>query len=238
MPKTVDFTFTPNGVADQPIPLRLYAEGALYSTTTNTLFISDTHFGKADSFRHAGIAVPTQIIDRDLAKISSVIAHSGATKVIILGDFFHTRQSQSENVLSALSAWRQCHINIDVSIVKGNHDLHAGPPPIALNIETVDEPYQLAPFICCHLPQPSAHESGYILAGHLHPYVTMRDRDGSSHRFASFIFGPHQAILPAFGGFTGGSAYRPTQNDRVFLIAEGELIEVSTKIRQPSRRRR
>jgi metallophosphoesterase superfamily enzyme len=101
----------------------------------------------------------------------------------------------------------------------------------------------LPPFVCHHQPQPKASNEGYILAGHLHPYVVMRDRDGSRLRLASFIFGPYQAILPAFGGFTGGSAYLPTNHDRVFVIAEGEIVEVPTTGRRtpsssPARRAR
>jgi hypothetical protein len=46
-------------------------------------------------------------------------------------------------------------------------------------------------------------------------------------RLAAYIFGPHQAILPAFGGFTGGSAYRPTGADRVVVIGEGEIVEIT-----------
>jgi len=54
----------------------------------------------------------------------------------------------------------------------------------------------------------------------------LHDRDGSSMRLAAFIFSPYQAILPAFGGFTGGSAYRPTMADRVVVIGEGEIVEI------------
>jgi metallophosphoesterase superfamily enzyme len=150
-----------------------------------------------------------------------------------LGDFFHTRHSRSDSALSTLETWRNQHAGIEIVLVLGNHDVHAGIPPAALNIQVVDAPLTLGPFQCHHLPQPDPAATGYILAGHLHPYIVMRDRDGSRLRFPGYIFGPNQAILPAFGGFTGGQAFSPSPNDRVFVIAEGEIVEVPT--RPPSR---
>jgi len=144
-----------------------------------------------------------------------------------LGDFFHTRESQSENVLATLLEWRGRHSDLQIELVLGNHDAHAGAPPDQLDIHAIDAPHIVAPFVCCHLPQADASEEGYLLTGHLHPFVTMREQDGSSLRFPAFIFGPDQAILPAFGGFTGGSAYKPRANDRVVVMAQGEIVEIA-----------
>lgn len=226
MPDTLDFTLP---LADHHLALRLFAEGAIYWPAGSALFIADPHFGKADHFRHAGIAIPTTILDHDLARLSHLLVQSGASKLIILGDFFHTRYSQNEGVLDSLAAWRQTHTMLDITLVQGNHDIHAGPPPTEIGIKSVPAPHILGPFLCHHMPQPKAnHSDGYILAGHLHPYVVLFDRDGTRMRLASFIFGPNQAILPAFGGFTGGSHYAPSRQDRVFVVAHGEIVEVPT----------
>jgi uncharacterized protein len=226
MPDTLDFALS---LADEHIPLRLYADGALYWPADKTLFITDPHFGKADHFRQAGIAIPTAILDRDLARLSRLVTQSGATNLVVLGDFFHSRHSQSAGALESLAAWRHRHPALDIVLVQGNHDLHAGPPPSEMGIDTVEAPHRVGPFACHHTPQSKGHNAeGYSLAGHLHPYVMLFDRDGSRMRLASFIFGPHQAILPAFGGFTGGSHYPPARHDRVFVVAHGEIVEVPT----------
>lgn len=236
MPASTDFIL-PFG--DIPISLRLFAEGALYWPDGRTLFITDPHFGKADSFRQAGIAIPTAIHDRDLLRLSNLLTETDAIKLVVLGDFFHTRHSQSENILTSLNAWRQQHPQIEIILVQGNHDLHAGPPPPEVNILSVEAPHYVGPFVCHHHPQSKASsENGYLLAGHLHPYVVLHDRDGSRMRLSSFIFGQHQAILPAFGGFTGGSHYPPSATDRVFAIAHGEIIEVPTTTRRAAPQRR
>jgi len=35
-------------------------------------------------------------------------------------------------------------------------------------------------------------------------------------------------VLPAFGGFTGGATVRPRRGDRVFVVAEEEIVEVGS----------
>jgi uncharacterized protein len=215
------------------LSLRLYAEGALFWPDGQTLFIADPHFGKADSFHHAGIAIPTAILDHDLARLSGLLSTSQSTRLVILGDFFHTRHSQSDNVLNALEQWRDQHAQLEIVLILGNHDAHAGVPPAYLNIQSVVAPWSLGPFQCHHHPQVEPSAAGYILAGHLHPCVVMRDRDGSSLRLASFILGPHQAILPAFGAFTGGHSVAPSTKDRVFVIADGQIVEVPTARQSP-----
>jgi uncharacterized protein len=42
-----------------------------------------------------------------------------------------------------------------------------------------------------------------------------------------FYFGQRQALLPAFGVFTGLAKIRPLKNDKVFVIVEGKIMDVS-----------
>jgi uncharacterized protein len=229
MPDSIDITLP---IKSTLVPLRLYAEGAILWHEGATLFITDPHFGKADSFHHAGIAIPTTVLDHDLDRLTRLLVTTEASRLVVLGDFFHNRHSQSDSALKILETWRNQHPNLEIVLVLGNHDLHAGNPPAYLNIRAVNAPFALGPFQCHHLPQPEPSAGGYILAGHLHPCVVLRDRDGTSLRLPSYIFGPGQAILPAFGSFTGGQSYAPSPNDRVFVISAGEITEVPTS-RQP-----
>jgi metallophosphoesterase superfamily enzyme len=149
---------------------------------------------------------------------------------------FHTRASQSPGVLSALAEWRRQHPAIGVTLVLGNHDLHAGPPPATLAIDCVAEPYALEPFVCYHHPPETQRlaKRSYALAGHLHPAAMLRDADGSRLRLPCFHVGERAAVLPAFGTFTGGHAVRPRAGDRVFVLAEGIIAEVTHDARNPS----
>ena len=67
----------------------------------------------------------------------------------------------------------------------------------------------------------------YTLAGHVHPGVVMRGPGRQRLKLPCFTFGPRVGVLPAFGGFTGTAAGAPRSGDRVFAVADGEVLEVS-----------
>jgi metallophosphoesterase superfamily enzyme len=109
--------------------------------------------------------------------------------------------------------------------VRGNHDCHAGDPPPELRIECVDEPHLEAVFVLTHHPQDSRH--GYVLAGHIHPAVRLVGRARQSASLPCFWFAKGCAVLPAFGSFTGTATVDVARDDRVFVIADGRVLDVS-----------
>ena len=44
-----------------------------------------------------------------------------------------------------------------------------------------------------------------------------------------FCFGPCGAPLPAFGSFIGNQVIRPTDEDRIYLIADDEIVEMQNR---------
>ncbi len=208
----------------------LLAARALYWAAEATLFVADPHFGKSDSFQAAGLPVPSGATADDLARLSRCLDETGAQRLIILGDFFHTRASQSEQVIEALEGWRGRHRTLSVTLIAGNHDRHAGPPPASLNIIGVCEPYLLGPFACHHEPpqRQSQVPTRYALAGHVHPVATLRDVDGTRLRLSCFHVGQSTTVLPAFGAFTGGHAIRARLGDRVFVVGPEDIAEIRT----------
>ncbi|MEJ5246497.1 MAG: ligase-associated DNA damage response endonuclease PdeM [Caldilinea sp.] len=202
----------------------LLATRALYWPSGATLFIADPHFGKTDSFQAAGVPLPNGATGDDLRRLSASIHATGARRLVILGDFFHTRASQSPATLDALTAWRREHPGLEVLLVPGNHDRHAGAPPAGLDIACAPEPLLLAPFACYHHP-PADASTTYALAGHIHPTATLRDIDGSRHRFPCFHIGARAAVLPAFAAFAGGQTIRPAPGDRIFIVSGNSIHE-------------
>jgi hypothetical protein len=49
--------------------------------------------------------------------------------------------------------------------------------------------------------------------------------NGRALTLPCFYFGRDYALLPAFGEFTGTAVVRPRTGERVFVLAEGEIIE-------------
>ncbi|MBG9389821.1 ligase-associated DNA damage response endonuclease PdeM [Caenimonas aquaedulcis] len=204
----------------------LHPSGAALLSADHTLLIADAHFGKAVSFRKLGVPVPQGTTTETLDALTSAIEATQAKRVVFLGDFLHSRRSHAAPTLAALSRWREQHVGIDLTLVRGNHDDRAGDPPASLGIEVVDEPLPSGPFALCHHPRPVA--GLYVLAGHWHPCISVGGRAFQRLRLPCFWFGddsgalPENAVgvLPAFGSFTGMHRIEPRAGDRIFPVAD------------------
>jgi uncharacterized protein len=206
--------------------LTLLPQRALFWPAMSMLVIADIHFGKAASFRAQGIPVPRGTTTENLEMLTTLVAATGATSILFLGDFLHARHAHAAATMAALHAWREGHSDLALTLVRGNHDSHAGDPPSSLAIAVVDEPYLVGPFVFAHHPQ--AHPDGYVLAGHVHPVYRLAAR-GDALRLPCYVFGTEGGLLPSFGAFTGGHPVTPAPHDRLFLATPDMVIELNTR---------
>lgn len=202
--------------------LELLPDPAIYWRRENALLITDTHFGKAATFRNAGIPVPEQTTATDLARLSTLLAFTSAKKLFILGDLLHAKAGRRPQVLDAILAWRTNHASIDVILIRGNHDRASGVTPAEWRIEEHIS-FSRGPFLFTHEPTEA---DKYVLSGHIHPSVSISDGLHKRVRLPCFMFGARQGILPAFGSFTGTYDLKPEPNDRVYVIADQEVIQI------------
>ena len=201
----------------------LLAERALWWPARGTLVVADVHLGKGATFRAAGIPIPRGSTTDDLARLDRALTRTGATALVILGDLFHARVGrEAPGTLAQVGGWRSRWPELDVLLVRGNHDIGAGDPPSELGLRCVDEPWSEAPFAFRHHPEPAG--SAYVLAGHIHPAVRLEGRGGLQARLPAFVFGTRVGLLPAFGSFTGGGAVEADPEDRVYVVADDEVL--------------
>ncbi|MGL4462117.1 MAG: ligase-associated DNA damage response endonuclease PdeM [Planctomycetia bacterium] len=207
--------------------LLLSADRCVRWPTERTVFIADPHFGKAATFRRAGVPVPQATLDDDVARLDRLIDDADARRLVVLGDFFHARSGRCPETMETLTRWRHARPTLDVILVRGNHDRQAGDPPADWRIRCVDEGERLGPFVLCHFPEDEtdAKIEGFRLCGHVHPGVVLRDGGKGTLRLPCFHVGPTCFTLPAFGGFTGLHPIKPTVGDRLFPVAEGCVVE-------------
>ena len=204
----------------------LHPSGAAYLSTEQTLLIADAHFGKAVSFRKLGVPVPSGTTTENLDLLSSLLDVTHARRIVFLGDFLHSRRSHAAGTLGNIEQWREQHKDIELTLVRGNHDDRAGDPPASLRFDVVDEPLRLGPFALCHYPRPVA--GAYVMSGHWHPCISVTGRAFERLRLPCFWFGddsgtlPANAVgvLPAFGSFTGMHRIEPRAGDRIFPVAK------------------
>jgi len=200
----------------------LHAERALHWPRERTVFVADVHLGKAAAFRAGGVPLPRGSTAADLARLTRLIEHTHAARLVVLGDFLHARAGRVSALSDTFVAWRQRHAATDVVLVRGNHDARAGDPPADWGVRCVDEPYALAPFLACH--KTTAPPTGYALCGHLHPGVRIHGSGEQSARLPCFVIGARRAILPAFGRFTGLAEFERQPGERIVAIAGGALF--------------
>ncbi len=182
--------------------LHLLPDPAIWWPAERVLFVADVHLGKAATYRALGQPVPGGTTQENVARIERLIEARQPEQVVFLGDFLHAAQARTPALLAALEAWRARQPRPSCTLVRGNHDSRAGDPPASLRIAVVDEPHLIGPFAACHHPQ--MHPTHFVLAGHLHPTCKLYGRGRDSVRMPCFVQEGEQAILPAFGEFTGG----------------------------------
>lgn len=204
--------------------LWLLSDKAVFWPARQSLIIADVHLGKPAAFRMAGIAVPETTTDADLGRIERLIRATTCRQLIILGDLLHARSGMQPGMIASVEAWRANHESLEIVLVRGNHDRNSGPVPETWKMDCIEGIWKSGPFQFSH--EPMEDPAGYVMAGHIHPAIVLREKFGPGIRAACFCVGKKRAILPAFGSFTGMSNIDPVRGDRIFAIGDREVIEV------------
>lgn len=203
--------------------LFLHPFRAIYWQEQNSLLLADLHLGKAAHFRKAGLAVPVRAGDTNWDRLMALLFDLKPARVLFLGDLFHSEYNPAWEDLTQLIQQFQ---PISFELIPGNHDVleesiykESG---LVLHATTLS----MGPFFLTHHPQSDTPIGLYNIAGHIHPSVRLQGAGRQSLRLPCFYFGVNGGLLPAFGAFTGTADIPVTAEDRVFVIAEGQVLEV------------
>jgi uncharacterized protein len=208
------------------VELQLLAGKAAWWPAERSLLVADAHVGKAVSYRRLGVPVPEATTGGNLDALDALLAVHDARRIVFLGDLLHSRFAHDPATLAAFAAWREQRSQLELILVRGNHDDRAGDPPPSWGVICVDEPFVLpsAPRLAlCHHPEPRAE--AFVLAGHLHPCITI-GRGIDRLRLPCFHIGTAVGVLPAFGAFTGMHPIERVRGDRVFVVADNAVHEL------------
>lgn len=212
------------------LTLMLLPEKAVFVPECDTLLVADAHIGKATSFRRLGVPVPAGTTDETLSVLTGLVRRLDAKRIVFLGDFLHSARSLGAATLETVLRWRELHAQLELTLVRGNHDDRAGDPPAVLDIQPFDEPLMLRGLALSHHPRAMA--GAFVLAGHLHPCVSIGGRAHDWHRLPCFWFSERVGVLPAFGAFTGMQSIRVQPGERVFAAAPDRVFELLPKARR------
>ncbi|MEL6132683.1 MAG: ligase-associated DNA damage response endonuclease PdeM, partial [Bacteroidota bacterium] len=179
--------------------LWLLPEKAIFLPQRSALLLADLHIGKSGHFRQHGIPISAGVMDRDLAQLDRLYQHYQPEKTYFLGDLFHSVYNKEWDHFCKL----MCNWENEKILIKGNHDILKDHHYVQAEL-IVKESEVLGPFLLQHEPlSAEAHSTHYVLAGHIHPGVGLIGGGRQKLRLPCFHFDQRQAVLPAFGHFTG-----------------------------------
>jgi uncharacterized protein len=179
--------------------------------------------GKINHFRRSGIPVPSKANDKNLELLVDLIQLTKPERVICLGDLFHSHYNPEWEVFGEVIRHFR---NISFELVLGNHDIMSELQYERKGIQ-LHETLRMGPFIFTHHPLTEIEAQCYNIAGHIHPGVNLRGLGKQSVTLPCFYFGECSGLLPAFGMFTGLAKIRPKKDDKVFVIVEEKIMEVT-----------
>ena len=205
--------------------LLLLPQKAIYWQQQKALIVADVHLGKVGHFRKAGIAVPRDMEQNDLAVLSDLIDEHRPEKIIFLGDLFHSDKNADWDWFVL---WRKNFPKLEIILIRGNHDIIHDSHYTDLNVQ-LHRKLLAGPFLMLHHPLSEdalQQAEGYVLCGHIHPGVSLSGRARQQLTLPCFAFGKAQAILPSFGKFTGKVAIRSLQHDRIFAVLQNKVMAI------------
>lgn len=207
--------------------------GALWLPHERTLVVADLHLEKGSAYAARGIFLPPYDSQTTLAVLAAAIARLAPRRVIALGDSFHDRDAEirisaaNRATLTALQAGR------DWLWVTGNHDPQisramGGDTAASIDLQGVTLRHE-----------PDARETGFEIAGHLHPAAKVRMR-GRALRRRCFALSSRRCVMPAMGAYAGGlnlrdAAFRPLLDTgfSAHLIGDARLFRIDGRLLLP-----
>ena len=207
--------------------------GALWLPDERTLIVADLHLEKGSSYAARGVFLPPYDSAATLAVLSAAILRHQPARVIALGDSFHDRWAQARldgacrDGLAALQRGR------DWLWLTGNHDPDIGTAMGGRSAAAI----AIAAVTLRH--EPDLQESGYEIAGHLHPAAKVRMR-GRALRRRCFAISPRRCVMPAMGAYAGGlnlrdAAFQPLFREGLsaHLLGDGRLFRIDPRLLLP-----
>lgn len=198
---------------------------AVFLPDTQTLLVSDLHWGKGETFRRWGIPIPHPVLSGDLARLTELLNEYDPARVMILGDLIHGLTGLTPNLLETIHAWRQAH-PLPMLLVQGNHDRHIRNLTDVIqawDIQATTHPIAEGPFLFSH--EPSNELGLFNWCGHIHPTVRLSTATDAL-RLPCFHLTATQGTLPAFSVFTGGYNIQPNSEDQIIVTADHFLMHI------------
>jgi DNA ligase-associated metallophosphoesterase len=214
--------FLPHHIAGQQFWVT--ADRTIFWEEKKALILSDLHLGKSGHFRKNGIGIPQNMFQEDMQRLLHNIQHFKAEQLIVVGDLFHSHNNKEHDLFIR---WRKDIAHVDIHLIMGNHDVLGDDWYSHAEIQLHKDMMLKDGFVFTHdMANNEIRDGHYYFSGHIHPGVMMRGVGKQVLRFPCFHFSPTQAVLPAFGRFTGIHPITTKKEDAVFVLADNNVFQL------------
>jgi DNA ligase-associated metallophosphoesterase len=201
--------------------LTLTNQRVLFWAKEQALILSDLHVGKSATFRKHGIPISRKVLEDDLAKLSALIEHFQAQKLIVVGDLFHAEYNKD---ISYFKDWLGQN-QITIELIAGNHDRHSERfyEELGLKVYSKEKISDVIRFV--H-DETAPAENYFTISGHTHPGVLIKGKGRQYIKLPCFQVTEHQLILPAFSKFTGLNTNNLPDNCTCYGFTETSIVKI------------
>jgi DNA ligase-associated metallophosphoesterase len=192
------------------------------------LICADIHNGKGAHFIQNGITLPALVNKNNFWNLAIAFEKFRPENFLVLGDMMHSTENHE---WPDFADFMDNYPKINRMLVRGNHELYADHKYADLGFDVFTD-LTLGNILFTHEPLIDIPADKTNICGHIHPAIRARGSAGQSLRLPCFWVKKNQIILPAFGTFTGMYSIKPRRGERIFVIAEEKVIELSGRENQ------
>lgn len=202
--------------------LTITNQRVLFWEVQKSLILSDLHIGKSAHFQKSGIPIPSSILQEDLSRISQLIQHFNADKLIVVGDLFHAGYNKD---LDKFKIWLSQFPHLKLQLIKGNHDRLKQSVYDDFNIEVHQHKFEINNLKFVH-DFVEIDSNYFTISGHTHPGVFIKGKGKQRIKLPCFQVTQYQLILPAFSLFTGLNTKDAPKNCKNYGFTNDGVFEV------------
>lgn len=173
-----------------------HVSGALFHARERLLIVADLHLEKGSAFAERRVLLPPYDTAATLGRLAEVVAHYAPRAVLALGDSFHDTRAGARMSAQDRESLQSLQRGREWIWVAGNHDPEA--PAFVDGLRCAS--YSVGAVALRHEP---SFNSGFEIAGHLHPVARVATARGRLRR-RCFLSDEARCVMPAFGAYAGG----------------------------------
>lgn len=204
----------------QPAPhleFMLLPSRSLHWPSRNIVVVADLHLGRIVPRAPKVI----EYVEESMQRLARVLQQTHARKLVFLGDVFHMRNNYHHDVVQTFAQWRSQFADIEMVLIRGNHERAMGDPPAHLHLDCRDPGYHEAGVTFLHEPRQM---DTFTMCAHLHPCLLVPTERALATTVPCFVWNSDYLYMPAFEDTMPGRVISRRTNEQYACIHNQTVV--------------